>query len=125
MSPLSITHESQLSFIYRQVIMIQVTNSVLLLTCIKAVIGPSPGSFILATWSRLVSILVTIIFILILLPLSVLILVFFLVLVMLLVVMFPLLRCRPSLIWPLLLLLGVKVIVRGEAVIQVVVIALV
>lgn len=89
-------------------------------------IGPSSGSLtsgrVLTCWTRLVSILVTIILILALILLSLL----FLILVLLLVAVAPpLLGGRPALIGSLVLLLGVNLVVGGEAVVQVVVIALV
>lgn len=89
--------------------------------------GPAVSARILAFWSRLVSIMVTIILILALMRLSILvvILVLLLVLVMLLVVVSPLLRGRPALVGCLVPFLGVQVVVRGEGVVEVVVIALV
>lgn len=91
-------------------------------------IGPSSGlaacACILASWSRLVSMLVTIILILALI-LFFIILVLLLVLILLQVVVPPLLRSRPALVGFLVLFLGVKVVVGGEGVVEVVVVALV
>ncbi len=89
--------------------------------------GPAASAGILASWSRLVSILVTIILTLALMLLSILvvILVLLLVLVMVLKVASLLLRGRPALVGSLVLFLGVKVVVGGEGVVEVVVVALV
>lgn len=90
----------------------------------KSMIGPSSApARRLAPWSRLVSILVTIILILALLRLSVLVVIPVLLLV---VVVPPLLRGGPALVGCLVLFLGVKVVVGGEGVVvEVVVVALV
>lgn len=89
--------------------------------------GPAASARVLAPWSRLVSTLVTGILIpaLMLISIKVVIPVLLLVLVMLLAVVSPLLRGGPALVGSLFLLLGVKAVVGGEGVVEVVVVALV
>lgn len=85
-------------------------------------LGPAASARILASWSRLVSIVLSII-----LPLALMLLFLLpLILVLLLLVMAsPLLRGGPALVGSLILLLGAKVIIGGEGVVEVVVVPLV
>lgn len=96
-----------------------ITVSVLLNSVIKPKVGPSSGPAasgrVLDSGSRLVPLLVPVI-----LSLA---LIWLLLLALVLVAVPALLRGGPALVGPLALLLGVKVVVRGEGVIQVVVVA--
>ena len=89
--------------------------------------GPAAPARVPASRSRLVSMLLIIILVLalMLLSLQVLVLILLLVLDVLLVVVPPLFRGRPALVGSLVLLLRVKVVVGGERVVEVVVVALV
>lgn len=97
--------------------------SVLLSTYIKPMIGPSlrpaASARSLASWSRLVSIVV---FIMLTCTLTLLLLLPLIPVLLLLEVVSPLLWGRPALVGSLFLLLGVTVIIGGEGVVEVVVV---